>query len=132
MTWIYDNQIFNEEMIQDHIGFVYMIENLATGKRYIGRKLFTKAATKTIKGKRKKIRAASDWENYWGSNKVLQEDVKVLGPDHFKRTITRLCKTRSEAAYWETFEIFKHHALMSDDFYNEWVTCKISAKHVRK
>jgi len=59
MTWTYNNESVSDEVIGDAYGFVYIIENLIDGRRYIGRKYLTKAAYKTVKGKRKKIRKAS-------------------------------------------------------------------------
>jgi hypothetical protein len=130
MTWTYNNESVTDEVIGDAYGFVYIIENLTNGRRYIGRKYLTKAAYKTVKGKRKKIRKASDWETYWGSNKFLIEDVKTLGEVNFTRTIVRFCRNRSECSYWETHYIFALGALLSDAFYNEWVTCKISKRNL--
>lgn len=132
MTWTYNNESVSDEVIGDAYGFVYIIENLTNGRRYIGRKYLTKAAYKTVKGKRKKIRKASDWETYWGSNKFLIEDVKNHGEDNFTRTIVRFCRNRSECSYWETHYIFALGALLSDAFYNEWVTCKISKKNIKR
>jgi hypothetical protein len=132
MTWTYNNESVTDEVIGDAYGFVYIIENLIDGRRYIGRKYLTKAAYKTVKGKRKKIRKASDWETYWGSNKFLIEDVKTLGEVNFTRTIVRFCRNRSECSYWETHYIFALGALLSDAFYNEWVTCKISKKNIKR
>lgn len=132
MTWTYNNESVTDEVIGDAYGFVYIIENLIDGRRYIGRKYLTKAAYKTVKGKRKKIRKASDWETYWGSNKFLIEDVKNHGEDNFTRTIVRFCRNRSECSYWETHYIFALGALLSDAFYNEWVTCKISKKNLKR
>jgi len=132
MTWTYNNESVSDEVIGDAYGFVYIIENLIDGRRYIGRKYLTKAAYKTVKGKRKKIRKASDWETYWGSNKFLIEDVKNHGEDNFTRTIVRFCRNRSECSYWETHYIFALGALLSDAFYNEWVTCKISKKNIKR
>ena len=132
MTWTYNNESVTDEVIGDAYGFVYIIENLIDGRRYIGRKYLTKAAYKTVKGKRKKIRKASDWETYWGSNKFLIEDVKNHGEDNFTRTIVRFCRNRSECSYWETHYIFALGALLSDAFYNEWVTCKISKKNIKR
>jgi len=117
-------------VIGDAYGFVYVITNNTNGRRYIGRKYFTKAGYKTVKGKRKKIRLSSGWEDYYGSNKTLLEDVKNLGAENFSRAIIKLCKNRSECSYWETHFIFQFEALLSDRWYNEWVTCKISAKHL--
>lgn len=134
MSWFFLNtkDEFTEEHIGEAFGFVYMITHLKTGRKYIGKKFFTKAATRQVKGKRKKIRKSSDWENYWGSNKKLQEEVKENGSEKYTREILHLCKSRSECSYWETFEIFSRHALMSDAYYNEWVSCKIRKDHVFK
>jgi hypothetical protein len=133
MTWYYHNTNaeFKEEDIQDNFGFVYLITHIPTGRKYIGKKFFTKAATRQVKGKRKKIRKSSDWELYWGSNKKLQEEVKTNGPDNYVREILHLCKTRSECSYWETWEIFSRHALIGDGYYNEWVSCKIRKDHLK-
>jgi hypothetical protein len=133
MTWYYHNTNaeFKEEDIQDNFGFVYLITHIPTGRKYIGKKFFTKAATRQVKGKRKKIRKSSDWELYWGSNKKLQEEVKTNGPHNYVREILHLCKTRSECSYWETWEIFSRHALIGDGYYNEWVSCKIRKDHLK-
>lgn len=133
MTWYLHNttEEFTEEHIQDNFGFVYLITHIPTGRKYIGKKFFTKAATRQVKGKRKKIRKSSDWESYWGSNKKLQEEVKLNGVENYTREILRLCKTRSECSYWETWEIFSRHALIGDGFYNEWVSCKIRKDHLK-
>jgi hypothetical protein len=130
--WFYYNtaEEFKEEDIQDHFGFVYLITHLGTGRKYIGKKFFTKSKTRQIKGKKKKSRVSSDWLTYWGSNTELQEEVKLNGEDKYTREILHLCKSRSACSYWETFEIFSRHALLSDAYYNSWVTCKIHKAHV--
>lgn len=130
MTWTYNNAPVTQELLDDHWGFVYVIRNKVSGKRYVGKKFFTKAGYRTVKGKRKKIRLASDWESYYGSNKVLLEDVEKLGADQFERYIIRLCKNKSECTYWETHFIFQFEALLSDRWYNEWVACKVSKRNV--
>jgi|ERR1019366_8935244 hypothetical protein len=113
------------------IGFVYLITNLTNDWRYIGKKLFTKASYKQINKKRKKIRKDSDWINYWGSNLQLQEDVKRLGEENFKREILHLCKSRGECNYYETRAIFVSDALLREKFYNAWVSCKITRNHLK-
>jgi hypothetical protein len=128
--WLYREKAFTEDDIEDSFGFVYLIENLTTGKKYIGKKFFTKAKRKQVKGKVKRIRTSSDWEAYWGSNKVLQEEVKTLGEDKYRREILHLCKTKSECAYMETFEIFVRGALIKEEYYNEWCSCKITKAHL--
>jgi len=132
MTWFFHNtaEQFNIDDAEGYFGFVYLITHNQTGRKYIGKKFFTKAGTRQIKGKKKKIRKTSDWESYWGSNTELQTEVKQNGEDQYTREILHLCKSRSECSYWETFEIFSRQALLSDSYYNSWVTCKIHKSHV--
>ena len=128
--WSYNGQPFKEEDVGNSYGFIYLIENLVNGRKYIGKKFFTKAGTRQIKGKKKKVRLSSGWENYWSSSDELKADVKTLGDDNFTRTILYLCKSRSECSYRETKEIFIRDALLTDDYYNKWVSSKIHKAHV--
>lgn len=130
--WYYSNttEQFKEEDIADYFGFVYLITHIPTGRKYIGKKFFTQAKTKQVKGKKKKTRVSSNWLNYWSSSEELKKEVKENGEEQYTREILHLCKTRSECSYWETFEIFNRHALLSDNYYNSWVSCKIHKAHV--
>ena len=129
MTWYYGGVPFEED--GTHFGYVYLIENLTNGRKYIGRKYFSKAGYKQVNGKRKKIRKTSDWEAYWGSNDTLKAEVAELGEHNFRRTILHLCNSKSECAYWETFEIFSRHALLDSVYYNDWCSCKIRRAHLK-
>ena len=133
MTWYFNNTNteFTENDIGDNFGFVYLITHNPTGRKYIGKKFFTKAATKQVKGKRKRIRKSSDWLDYWGSNKTLQEEVKLNGAEQYTREILHLCKTKSELTYWETWEIFNRHALLSDNYYNGWCMARVRKDHLK-
>ena len=134
MTWYYYNTPteITSKQTDGYFGFVYLITHIKTGQKYVGKKFFTKSKTKQVKGKKKKIRVASDWETYWGSNIKLQEDVKLNGEEEYTREVLHLCKNRSECSYWETYEIFNRHALMSESYYNEWVSCRIRKAHLIK
>ena len=129
MNWLYEDKEFTD--VEDYYGFIYLIENLINGKKYIGRKYLTKAGYKTVKGKRKKIRLESDWRDYYGSSTSLKEDVDHYGKDTFRRTILRLCKSRGECNYFETKYIFDTDAILDPQYYNNWVSCKIQASHVK-
>jgi hypothetical protein len=133
MTWYFHHSAaeVTPEDTEEYYGFVYMITELATGKKYIGRKYLTKAKTKQVKGKKKRTRVKSDWEDYYGSNAELLKEIEVKGKDAFVREILHLCKTRSECNYWETYEILARHALLSDSYYNAWVACKIRKDHLK-
>jgi hypothetical protein len=130
--WLYYGEPVNEDSLGDFIGFVYIITNLDSGRQYIGKKLLKFKRTKTVKGKKKRILVDSDWKTYWGSNKVLIEEVQSLGQDKYKREIVRLCKSRGELNYFEAKYQFTLGALESERFYNEWVACKIHKAHLKK
>ena len=87
MTWLYQNTVV-ETLPEDCVGFVYIITNTISGRKYIGKKLakFSKTTYKTVKlkngtKKKKKIRSKidSDWRDYYGSNIELNKDVETLG-----------------------------------------------------
>lgn len=130
--WLYTEKPLNEESLGDFVGFVYIITNLESQRKYIGKKLFKFRRTKTIKGKKKKLLIESDWREYWGSNKVLQEDVATMGETQFKREILRLCKSKGELNYFEAKYQFTMGALESEQFYNEWISMKVHKAHLKK
>ena len=130
--WLYEGKEITEEEIGDHIGFVYMITNTTNNKKYIGKKLFKSTRTKLIKGKRKKVKLDSDWQTYYGSNAILKEEVKTLGGHLFNREILKLCKSKGEASYYEAKYQFDNDVLLSDDWYNTWIMCKIRSNHLPK
>jgi hypothetical protein len=128
--WTYKGLIFTEEQIENNFGFVYLITNTTNNRKYVGKKFFTKSGRKQTNGKIKKIRKSSDWEKYWSSSEELKADVKLFGEERFTREILYLCKTKSECSYRETKEIFMRDALLKEEFYNSWVSCKIHKAHV--
>lgn len=130
-AWRYNDNIVYYDDIKNYAGFVYLIENLITHKKYIGQKMTTKAHTRVVNGKKKKSRRESTWETYYGSNKNLVGDVKKYGRDNFKRIILHLCPTKSLMNYLESLEIFRSGALLGESYYNEWVSAKCSKKYLK-
>ena len=128
--WFYKEKEFSEKDIENYFGFVYCITNLKTNRKYIGKKFFTKSGRKQTKGKVKKIRVSSDWMDYYGSNKTLQEEIESSNKSDYKREILYLCKTRTECSYRETKEIFVRDALLREDYYNSWCSARIHKSHV--
>ena len=128
--WSYRQHAFEEGLIENNYGFVYEIINLTNNRKYIGKKFFTKSGRKQTNGKIKKIRKSSDWQTYWSSSEQLKADVELLGKENFTREILYLCKTKSECSYRETKEIFLRDALLKEEYYNAWVSCKIHKAHV--
>ena len=129
--WMHQGQEFLE-VPEKIIGFVYKITNLQSGREYIGKKLFTSAKRKQVKGKSKRYRVESDWREYYGSNKELANDVVTCGRDAFRRDILRLSTTRGQCSYFEAKLQFEHGVLENPTkFYNDWIMCKIHRKHLK-
>lgn len=131
MTWQYNGRDLTEDDAEKYYGFVYCIHNLKENKRYIGKKFFTKAGYRQVKGKRKKTRKPSDWPTYWGSNDKLIADVERLGEENFVREVLHLCVNRSDCAYLELKEQMIAKVLERDDYYNDWLMVKVSKKNLR-
>jgi hypothetical protein len=127
VSWNYQNQIV-EEIPEGIIGFVYLITNLKTGQKYIGKKLAQFKRTKPpLKGKKLKRRSTveSDWRDYWGSSERLQADVQQLGPENFTREILYYCTSKAEMSYIEAREQFDRRVLETDEYYNGIINVRV-------
>jgi hypothetical protein len=131
--WIYKDKEVSDEDIQGYVAFVYLITNLQSGKKYIGKKLLTKTRTKKIKGKtrKKKVVTESDWRDYFGSNDTLKRDVVELGAENFRREILDLCKSRGTANYLEARYQFESRVLESNDYYNDQIRVRVHRSHLK-
>lgn len=125
--WIYKgNELKDEDVPEKAIGFIYMITQISTGKLYIGRKLLTKAGSKQINGKRKKIRLSSNWKEYWSSSPQIKEWIDAAGDTQdFKREILTFCHNKSELLYLEENILHFTNAMLSDSFINENIRSRI-------
>ena len=132
MSWTYQNQTV-DEIPEGYIGFVYLITNLQTGQKYIGKKLAQFKRTKPpLKGKKLKRRSTveSDWREYWGSSERLSADVVALGPENFTREILYLCKSKAEMSYLEAREQFERRVLETDDYYNGIINVRVGGSNI--
>jgi hypothetical protein len=108
-----------------------MITNVATNKKYIGKKIFHFTKTKQVKGKKKRSKVESDWQTYYGSNKELNEHVELFGTHNFKREILHLCVNKSQMSYLELREQIDRRVLETEEYYNEWISVKVrKTKHL--
>ena len=140
MSWLFENKTI-EQLPEDCVGFVYLITNNLTGRKYIGKKLakFSRTTYKTVKlkngnKKRKKIKGKieSDWQTYYGSNIELNKDVEQLGNENFSREILYYCRSKAECSYIEAREQFSRRVLESDDWYNGHIQVRVHGNHIRK
>ena len=140
MTWYYQDTPV-ETLPDDCVGFVYLITNNLSGRKYIGKNLakFSKITYKTVKQKngvkkRKKIRSKidSDWQEYYGSSPELTKDIVSLGKENFRREILFYCKSKSECSYIEAREQFSRKVLESNDYYNGHIQVRVHGSHILK
>ena len=78
---------FNE---LDFFGFIYEIEEMSSGKIYIGRKQFSP-----------KTKKANNWRTYTSSSKELCDLINEKGKENFKFRIVNLCSGKSQLTYEE-------------------------------
>ena len=139
MSWLFESTTV-DTLPEDCVGFVYLITNNLTGRKYIGKKLakFSRTTYKTVKlkngnKKKKKIRGKieSDWQTYYGSNEQLNQDIAELGSDNFTREILFYCTSKAACSYIEAREQFNHRVLESDDYYNGQIVCRIHGSHIK-
>lgn len=140
MTWTFQGTLV-EELPEECIGFVYIISNTLTGRKYIGKKLgkFSKTTYKTVKlkngtKKRKKIKSKieSDWQDYYGSSPSLLKDIETLGKQNFTREILYYCTSKAELSYIEAREQFERKVLESDDYYNGIINLRVGESNALK
>lgn len=138
--WDYKGNQIREmsDLEGDFEGFVYLIYNTTTDKSYIGRKSFFSRRKKNLTKKEltllvdkrakkyKHVIAETKWQDYTGSNKDLNQDIK---DGHIIiKEILQLCKTKSEMTYYETKLQFTYEVLESDKFYNSNILGKFYPK----
>ena len=118
---------------------MYLITNTVSGRKYIGKKLakFSKTSYKVVtqkngvkKKKKIKSKVESDWQTYYGSNDVLNEDVNNLGKDKFIREILFYCNSKAQCSYIEAREQFTHRVLETTDYYNGQISVRVHGSHI--
>ncbi len=138
MTWLYQYTPI-ETLPEECVGFVYLITNNLTGRKYIGKKLakFSKTTYRVVKQKngikkKKRIRSKidSDWQQYYGSSAELSADIEKLGTNNFTREILYYCASKSECSYIEAREQFSRRVLESTDYYNGHIQVRVHGRQI--
>ena len=143
--WLYEGQEIDSlsQFPEGCVGFVYMITNTTNGKIYVGKKTLFNTLTKKLTKKeastwdkpgripkKKKETKESNWSDYNGSNKNLQEDIKLIGPQHFHREILEFCFNKKQCTYYE--EMWQHKLrVLHIDSYNDTIAGRYYRRDVK-
>lgn len=112
----------------DAFGFIYEIVNTINGKKYIGKKQMKRKIRRSpLKGKKRKRvdYVDSDWKTYTGSSDALNIDIAANGKDKFIFKILKFCNSKFELSYFEAKMQFEKDVLLSEDYYNGIINCRI-------
>ena len=133
--WIYKGKYLKVEP-EGYFGFTYLITDLKNNNKiYIGKKAFTHKTKKKLSKKAKQLpenkgkrvlRGTKDsgWLKYYGSCKELNEQVKSLGTQHFKREILEFATSKSDLTLKEIEAQVKYNVLRVNS-YNNWIGGKV-------
>ena len=131
-NWTYQNVDFVETP-EEYQGFVYEIICRTTGRTYIGKKNFWQTQIRTSKGRTRRTKKPSNWQDYWSSSADVQRDVDFLGKENFERRILFLCETKALMGYLEAQEQILRKVLEQPHaYYNGIVNCRVSRKHIER
>lgn len=128
MTWFYKGtpiSSITDIPVNKAVGFIYIITQISTGKRYIGKKLLSKSTTKTKAGKKRKIRVESDWLNYWSSSPKILHLITENGTHDFTREILVFVTSRGMMVYAEEAALYMAGALESENWFNDNIRSKV-------
>ena len=137
-NWLHEGKEYTKlsDFPENTVGFVYRVTNTTNGKFYVGKKILRNVLTKKltkreisewtkpgrIPKKRKEIKE-SNWLDYYGSSKLVTEDIKKATEEAFTREILMLCTTKKQMSYWETYYQMTLRVLEVDS-YNENIAGK--------
>ena len=130
MSWLYKGEVFTDSKIPEGaIGFIYEMEAIIDGKavRYIGKKNFYSTTKKKLgvkalanmedkRARKYTIQVKTNYQNYFSSNKVLQDAHKNGVP--IKRFMVRICFSKTELTYHETKYQFVREVLEKEEYLN--------------
>lgn len=131
--WLYKNKQVTsiDDMPKDTFGFIYEVEHIPTGRRYIGKKvLIFNRTLPPLKGqkRKRKVQKESDWLKYYGSHKEIVGLIKEGKQDEFKREILQFVETKKLLTYFECKYLFIKEVLEGGDYINDNILAKFYRK----
>ena len=111
----WDITICGEFKPEDYFGFVYLVTNVATGVKYVGKKALWSTRSKKVNridgnGKKvTKVTKESDWQSYTTSSTTVNAEIQ--GGSCFRFEILSLHRNKGNLAYSEIEELVKRDVL---------------------
>ena len=131
MSWLYKGNLLTDGMIPDKsAGFIYIITHLPTGRRYIGRKLLTKAHRRQKNKKIIRSRVESDWREYWSSSPDVKLLIEAEGTDNFVREVLVFAQSKGQLNYLEEKFLYCVGALESEHWLNSNIRSKMYKRNI--
>lgn len=149
-SWTYNGKTISDisDFPEGTYGFIYEVEHIPSGKKYIGKKVLYfernvklgKKELETLKEERKakgiggrvpskkKVVKESDWKDYYGSNQEIKNLIKSKKQSEFKRKIITLVSSKKLLTYYECKYLFINEVLESDEYYNGDILGKFHRK----
>ena len=131
MTWLYKGSELTDDRIPAKAqGFIYIITHLTSKRRYIGRKLLTKAYRRQKNNKIIRSRVESDWREYWSSSPEVKQLVETEGTDNFVREVLLFADTKGQLNYLEEKFLYCVGALESEHWLNSNIRSKMYKRNI--
>jgi len=118
MEWTHIGETIPDDLVSDKwYGFIYQI-HYTDGTKYIGMKSFWNTIRlkprKTDRVNAKRVKTVeSNWRIYNGSSK-LSKDKEIA-----YKEILRLCESKYDLSYWETYYLMLNNVLFDDKYLNQ-------------
>lgn len=128
LDWIFCGRALNDDDLKGAAGFVYLITERATGRKYLGRKYFRSVRMPRRKGATRRVGRDSGWRDYYGSSDALAALIAEKGRAAFDREIVSIHKTRGDTNYAEVRELFVRDVLEREDYINDNINGKWFSK----
>lgn len=152
MNWLFENREikFIEDLPKATFGFIYEVEHILTGKKYLGKKVLyfkrnvklgkkeyqllqEERKSKGIGGRtpqKKEVVKESDWKTYVGSNQEIKELLKQgKGLEDFNRTILKCVSNKKMLTYFENKFLFSQGVIEPNSNY---INDNIEGRYYRK
>ena len=130
--WTFHNVVFNSSNIGKSHGFIYLIEEISSGRVYIGQKHFWTTRPRMVNGKKRKIKCEGDWKTYYSSSNYINLKFEKEGGSDFKRSVIALIGSDGMLNYIEMKLQMDCRVLeQSDKFINGYIGGRISTPHYK-